>query len=365
MPPSRAEPEHEPDRNTQPRPEPRPLELWTPMVAIPGHVASIAKRAEAAGWYGVTITDSQNLAGDAYVAMSVAASATTTLRVSTGVTNPFTRHPAVAAAALWHLQIESAGRAGIGLGRGDSSLAHLGMAPAPVGMLDDYLTKLQAYLRGEAVPLDWSEVTTLAVAERPAESRLRWLALRASLEKPPVFVVGSGPKVLRLAAEKADRVVLAVGADPQRVRWAVDLVRSVRADVPVGAFVNTVVDDDPERARALVAGGVASFARFSAMHGHASGPLPDEQRSVIESIPKAYDLERHFQSAPHSEGLPPGFVDAFAVVGPPALVVERFCELAELGIDQFHVVGPTGDVDPGAARTARRRFTAEVLPELA
>jgi 5,10-methylenetetrahydromethanopterin reductase len=340
------------------------IELWTAMVAIPGRIADTAARAENAGWWGVTITDSQNLAGDVYVAMSVAAAATTTLRVSTGVTNPHTRHPAVAAAALWHVHMESGGRAALGLGRGDSSLAHLGLPPAPVEQLTDYLNQLQTYLRGEALPLDWSEVSNLAVADRPTESRLRWLGLGSGLDKPPVFVVGSGPRVLRAAAAGADRVVLAVGADPDRIRWAVETVKSVRADAPVGAFVNAVVDDDIDRARMLAAGGVASFARFSAMHGHASGRLAGEQRSVIESIPKVYDLNRHFQTAPHAQGLPAEFVDRFAIVGAPARVVDRIAELSELGIDQFQIVGPTGDVATDAARAARRRFADDVLPAL-
>jgi 5,10-methylenetetrahydromethanopterin reductase len=341
-----------------------PLELWTSLVAVPGRVARAATRAEESGWQGVTITDSQNLAGDAYVAMSVAAGATTALRVATGVTNPLTRHPAVAASALWHLHIESGGRAELGLGRGDSSLAHLGLAPAPVKVLDDYLRRLQLYLRGEATSLDWSGVSTLAVADCPAESRLRWLALGAGLAKPPVFVVASGPRVLEVAAAGADRVVLAVGADPERVCWAIDRARSVRPEVAIGAYVNVVVDDDLDRARALGAGGVASFARFSAMHGHVSGPMAEDQRRAIEAIPKVYDLNRHFQTAPHAEGLPAEFVDRFAVIGSPKRVIERLTELAEAGIDRFFVVGPTGDTDPGAARAARHRFASEVLPAL-
>jgi 5,10-methylenetetrahydromethanopterin reductase len=340
------------------------LEMWTPMVAVPGHVAAAARKAEQAGWHGVAITDSQNLAGDVYVAMSVAAAATDRLKISTGVTNPVTRHPAVAASAAWHLQIESGGRAELGVGRGDSSLAHLGLGPVPVDVLRDFLRTLQDYLRGDAVALDWSDVSNLAVAARPSDSSLRWLALGAGLEKPRVFTVASGPKVLEVGARQSDRVVLAVGASPDRVKWAARTARGARADVPLGAFVNAVVDADLHRARALVAGGVASFARFSAMHGHSSGPISERHRSIIEAIPEAYDLNQHFRTAPHAMGLPDEFVDEFAIVGDPGRVIDRFRELADLGIDRFVVVGPTGDVDPEASKRARRRFAEEVLPAL-
>jgi 5,10-methylenetetrahydromethanopterin reductase len=348
-----------------------PVELWTAMASVPGHVAGTAARAEAAGWDGVTITDSQNLVGDTYVAMTVAAAATSRLRVSTGVTNPWTRHPAVTAAAIWHIQIESHGRAVLGLGRGDSSLAHIGLAPAPVDALASYLEDVQTYLRGEPVPLGRAAAGghrpiegNLPVADRPADSRLHWLALGAGLPKPPVFVVASGPRVLRVAASLADRVVLAVGADPDRVRWAIGVVRAVRPEVAVGAYVNVVVDDDVERGRALAAGGVASFGRFSAMHGRVAGPLGEEERAVLEAIPQRYDLNRHFQSAPHAQNLPAGFIDRFAVVGSPARCVDRLAELVELGVDQLHVVGPTADADRDAAGSARRRFREEVLPAL-
>jgi len=41
----------------------------------------------------------ENLAGDARIALGVAASATDRIELGTSVTNPVTRHPAVAAAA--------------------------------------------------------------------------------------------------------------------------------------------------------------------------------------------------------------------------------------------------------------------------
>ena len=56
-----------------------------------------ARRAEAAGWHGITFTDSQNLVGDPFVAVALAAAATDRLRFATAVTNAFTRHPAALA----------------------------------------------------------------------------------------------------------------------------------------------------------------------------------------------------------------------------------------------------------------------------
>ncbi len=98
------------------------------------------------------LVDSQNLAGDTYVALTACALATSTLKLATGVTNPFTRHPAATAAAIASVDAESGGRTVLGIGRGDSALAHLGRAPASVGYFEKYLRTVVAYLRGDELP---------------------------------------------------------------------------------------------------------------------------------------------------------------------------------------------------------------------
>src|SRR5712664_650078 len=105
------------------------IEVFTGAAPQPRTSAASAHKAEDAGWTGLTFTDSQSLSGDPYVAMIVAAAATTTLRLATGVTNPLTRHPSVAASAITSVDLESGGRAELGIGRGDSALAHIGLAP--------------------------------------------------------------------------------------------------------------------------------------------------------------------------------------------------------------------------------------------
>src|SRR6478735_7703974 len=83
------------------RPEPadraegeRRVELWATRTPEAGTVERQAQRAEAAGWDGITFTDSQNLVGDPFVAVALAARATDTLRFATGVANVATRVPA-------------------------------------------------------------------------------------------------------------------------------------------------------------------------------------------------------------------------------------------------------------------------------
>jgi 5,10-methylenetetrahydromethanopterin reductase len=349
------------------------LEVWTPGIPWPPRVGRAAAAIEAAGWDGFAVVDSQNLAGDPYVALALAVSETERLKLGTGVTNPVTRHPAATAAAIASVHMASGGRAVLGIGRGDSALAHLGRAPAPVSRLERYLLVLQAYLRGEEVTFDELDfaldaeapppVDVLGLAAGPVASRLHWLP--PDLPKVPVEVAATGPRTIAVSARHADRVMLAVGADPERVRWGIDAARAARADVAIGAFVNVVAHPDVEVARRIASGGVATFARFSVMHGRVSGPAGDEDRSVLRSVHRAYDMNRHTMTgSPQAGVLTPEFVDRFAIVGPVDACVGRLADLVALGLGKLTITGPTLGADPTEARAARDRVNKEVLPEL-
>src|SRR5207302_167575 len=79
------------------------------------------------------------------------------------------------------------------------------------------VTDLQAYLAGETIDCNGHP------------SRLQWLA-RCRQPKVPLDIAVSGPRMIEFAARIAERVTLAVGADPDRVAWAIDLARNAAAD---------------------------------------------------------------------------------------------------------------------------------------
>src|SRR5258707_569605 len=106
-------------------------EIWTIMFPTPGESAKIAEQSEAQGFDGLGFTDTQNLSGDPYAGLALAARATAHIKLGTGVTNPVTRHAAVTATSIATIQVESGGRAELGIGRGDSSMGYLGREPAP------------------------------------------------------------------------------------------------------------------------------------------------------------------------------------------------------------------------------------------
>lgn len=344
------------------------VEFWTSGAGVPRANVRQAARAEAAGLDGIVYVDSQNLTGDCYIALALAARETTRLKLGTGVTNPLTRHPAVTASAIATVQAESGGRAHLGIGRGDSALAHLGYAPAPVAVLEDYLRRLQAYLRGDAVEFAAdADLDSLGLAAQPTESALGWL--RGDQPKVPVDVAATGPRVIGAAARHADRASLAVGADPKRIAWAMEVARTARREAgldgeqPFAAYVPLAVHDDPEQAWRLAEGGLSLFARFSVMHGRVLGPVSDEERKTLDRIHSAYDMNQHARAgSAQAAVLNTDFAREFGVFGPPSYCAERLAELVELGIDRFVVVGPAvGARNPEHAR-ASERLLAEVIP---
>ena len=347
------------------------VEVWTTGIAHVAVAPRAAARAEADGWDGMVVVDSQNLSGDPFVALALAARDTTRLRLGTGVTNPATRHPAATAAAIASVHVASQGRAVLGVGRGDSALAHLGVAPAPLADLERFVRVTRTYLRGEPVAFEDLEpycrpgarpIDVLGLAGRPADSRLHWLP--GDLPPVPVEMAATGPKALAVAGATADRVLLAVGADPGRVAWAADLARRSGAR-RIGAFVNVVAHGDAATARDLARGGLTTFARFSAMDGTVRTPIDAASQQVLERVHRAYDMERHTRGgSPQAAELTDGFIDRFGVAGPPDHCIRRLGELAALGIDRFVVVGPSFDADRRQARSAAALFVQEVLPAL-
>ena len=76
------------------------VECWRVVVQMPGVTARMARAAEAEGWDGLAVTDSQNIYGDPYVALALAARATERLRLATGVTG--SRSGIAGSSNAWH-----------------------------------------------------------------------------------------------------------------------------------------------------------------------------------------------------------------------------------------------------------------------
>ena len=324
-----------------------------------GTVTWQAERAEQRGFDGITFTDSQNLVGDPFVAVALGATVTERLRFATGVANAFTRHPAALANIAVTVNETSGGRFVLGLGRGDTALFHLGRKPQPVADFIAAAMQLQAYLAGETIDCNGHP------------SRLQLLD-RCRQPKVPLDIAVSGPRMIEFASRIAERVTLAVGADPDRIAWAIDLARKAAADagrdpgaMSLGAYVTVGCHPDLEVARSLISGAVAAFAHFSSMPGSTGAGLNAADREVVAEVGRRYDSNEHLRNtAAHTAPLQPEFVDRFAIVGPPTTCTERLLALMKLGIERFVITGPSFGASGEHRRAADDLVTNELLPAL-
>ncbi len=323
------------------------LEAYLGVFPIPGRIGDYARMIERDGWDGLAVTDSQTNNGDAFCALSVAATATSRIKLTTSATNAVTRHPTVVAGAIASVHAESGGRAVLGIGRGDSSVRSIGEPLMPLATFRRALGHIQALLSGETVTYGEGQQT-----------RMAWLE-RYGLPKVAVSVSATGPKTIEIGARMADRLTLSLGADLERIQWAISLARATRVSagldpngLSIGAYVNCTVHPDAARARELVRPRLNTYIRHWTMHENARQTLDAADDELVDRI-KRREAE-----------LTDDFVERHAVAGPSEYVVGRLREMLALGLDHLILVGYAGNVDPEALADGSRRFGTEVLPAL-
>jgi len=175
----------------------------------PEYTVRMARLGEEHGFDMVGIADTPGNAMDPWVAMTLAASNTSRIRIATCVTNLVTRHPSITASAAASVDVVSQGRSVLGIGAGHSGVANVGSSPTGPSSLRDGLTFLRAALGGQ--PASWRGVTThLPWVRRPV----------------PVFAAASGPRALRAAGAAADGAFVNYGLGGEEVRHARGLIEA-------------------------------------------------------------------------------------------------------------------------------------------
>jgi 5,10-methylenetetrahydromethanopterin reductase len=316
-----------------------------------------ARRAEDVGFSLVGVADSQSVFRELYTTMALCAQATRRVRIGPAVTNPLTRHPAVAASGMATIDEIAAGRAFFGLGSGDSAILNLAERPATLADLRAYVEAVRALqAKGETT---W----------RGRTARLTW-APRAV----PIYLSAEGPRTLELAGEIADGVIVNVGLEPALVRDAVAHIQAGarRAGRDPSAIdrwtlVRANVTDDVTAGIEEITMELASNAhhvfRFTLEDKHVPGDLAD----AIRRVQKGYQPAAHEALGPSPNAklleaepdLRAYLADRFAAVGPAAVCAEKLRGVVEAGISGLLVTGFVAD------RTRLIRTLGEqVLPRL-
>jgi len=299
----------------------------------PDEFVANVRELEHLGLDHVWVADSGLLASDVYVYLALAAAASQRVILGTNVTNPQTRHPAITVNAIASLNRIAEGRICLGLGAGGGPLQELGI---PVGGLDGVRETVELARRlfsGEHVDFDGRTMT------------IRGAFLRYGLNEsrsPKIYVTASGPRMLQLAGELADGVLVQCGAFAEGIEFAraqvklgADRVGRSLDDVDFAWLVFGVLEDDLSRARDIGRTMASWFPYRSDVYCRLAG-IPAE---IVSAVREAYN-GGEFSEAYAAHALTSDeMVDKFVIAGPVDVWSDRFSMAREHGIHHLEIFG--------------------------
>ena len=118
------------------------------------HSWKVVKRAEELGFKYAWFYDSQLLCADVYAVMALAAQATTSIQLGTGVAIPSNRIAPVTAAAFATLNELAPGRIHFGVGTGFTGRRTMGMGAIKLRDMETYVEQVYGLLRKEIVSVE-------------------------------------------------------------------------------------------------------------------------------------------------------------------------------------------------------------------
>lgn len=307
-------------------------------------LVGLARIAENLGCCRCWVYDEGLATRDVYVAMTAVALATSTIRVGTGITNPYSRHPGTTASAIATIDELSGQRAFVGIGAGGGmTLGPMGIERRrPVAAVEAMVGALRGLYAGEEV-----DVESEGFGFRSA--RLDYG--RADTE---IFLAGRGPRMTDLGGRLADGFVLSwVHRD-----LLDDHVAALRVAAKIHGRRFTIVWSTML---------VTTDADLWMARESLSFRLPDSPVAVKEMIGMTEGDTMAIRDALRHGGPPAAahlvreeWVPHFVLMGSPEAVADEMRHtMARCGIDEFQLPSLPAAAGAQAAETAIRR-TAEI-----
>jgi len=266
---------------------------------------------------------------------------------------PHSRHVSVTASAIATLHDLAPGRVVIGVGTGGSSAQTMGLSLAQVGKaatLERTAVALRRLLQGQT-----------ARFETGIEGRLAWLDAPRAI---PIYLAGSGPRMLETAGRLGDGAIVYATVSPDVLKVALErVVAGARAagrapgDLDIALWAPMSIGRDRERARDHARGRVASACRH---------PLPvrlsDEDEAAMRRVRESYDAYQHATAAArHRTLVTDRLVDLMALAGTPDDVAAQVGRLRGVAGLARVIAFPQAPGDGFAAREQILTMFAEAV----
>jgi 5,10-methylenetetrahydromethanopterin reductase len=293
------------------------------------------KLAEDSKFDFVWITDHYNNR-NVYSILTILAMKTNTIKVGTGVTNPYHINPAVTASAIATINEISNGRAVLGIGAGDKvTFDRIGISwEKPLARMREAVEIIRGLHSGKPVNYDGKIF------------KFNGARMDFKTGYIPIYIGAQGPKMLQLAAELGDGVLINAShpKDFEVAKENIDAGLSKagkdRSAFDTVAYASMSVDKDRDKAR--------NAAKIVVAFIVAGSPDVIFERHGIsaEDVQKVRDA----LNAAFTKGDWPGvgkavtdeMVDTFSISGTPDDVVERINELSKAGVTQVVAGSPIG-----------------------
>lgn len=294
---------------------------FAPSAATPGHVAL----AERLGYERAWVYDSPALYHDAFMTLARSADRTTTIGLGTGVMIPSLRHPMDAAASIASLVELAPERVAIGIGTGFSGRAALGKPALRWRFVEDWVSTVQALLRGAQV--DW-EGAAIRMMHPAGFAPPRPIAV-------PWIIAAEGPRGAEVAARLGDGIFSMTSTDGLRPH--------------VSLVYGTVMDDGESFSspRVLAAAGPAAAV---VLHGayEAGARLVEPWCEQMDRVPApvrhlAVHAGHLVEVTEHDRPyLTPELITSFTCTGSPSEVRARIAARRDEGVTEvaFQPAGP-------------------------
>src|SRR4051812_19555995 len=277
-------------------------------------VGDIARLAEERGFDLIGVADSPALTFDPYMALTLAARATSRARIGTAVTNPQTRHPLIIANLAASLEALAPGRSFLGMGTGWSGVRHAGTPEARLGTVGATVRQVRGLLVGETVEVNGATVS-MPIGGRPV----------------PILLAASGPKALRLAGAVADIALFNLGTVPEvltdALGWIGEGASSAErtpAAIEPWLFIPAAISTDRAAAIEEVKPATVSSGAYVLRGDLAAKRVPPDVEAKLGQLFREYQFGEHLGRGQTSNyrlaerlGLADYLVERFSIAGTP------------------------------------------------
>ncbi len=291
------------------------------------------KLAEDSGFSYVWITDHYNNR-NVYSMLTILALKTSSVKLGSGVTNPYHINPAVTASAIATINEISNGRAVLGIGAGDKvTFDRIGISwEKPLRRMRESVEIIRALHSGKSVKYDGQIF------------RFNGARLDFKAGEIPIYIGAQGPKMLELAAELGDGVLINASHpkdfEVARENIEAGLKKAGEKEFDVVAYASMSVDKDRDKARnsaRIVVAFIVAGSPDVIFERH--GISMDDVAKVREALNNAFTKGDWGGVA---KSVTDEMIDTFSISGTPDDVVERINELSKAGVTQVVAGSPIG-----------------------